>query len=89
MYRTAFWTLWERKGGMIWENGIKTCISYKKRIASPGSMHETGCSGLVHWDDLEGWDGECSGRGVQDREDMYTHDRFMPMYGKIHYNKVR
>ena len=24
-------------GGMIWENGIKTCIiSYKKRIASPG-----------------------------------------------------
>ena len=29
-----------------------------KQIASPGSMHETGCSGLVHWDDLEGWDGE-------------------------------
>ena len=20
-------------------------------------MHETGCSGLVHWDDPEGWDG--------------------------------
>ena len=32
MYRTAFWTLWEREGGMIWENGIKTCtISYKKQ----------------------------------------------------------
>ena len=31
MYRTVFWTLWEREGGMIWENGIKTCIiSYKK-----------------------------------------------------------
>ena len=29
-----------------------------KQIASPGSMHETGCSGLVHWDDPEGWDGE-------------------------------
>ena len=28
---------------MIWENGIKTCIiSYKKRIASPGSMQDTG-----------------------------------------------
>ena len=27
-------------------------------------MHETGCSGLVHWDDPEGWDGE----GVQGRE---------------------
>ena len=44
---------------MIWENGNKTCIiSYKKRIASPGSMHDTGCSGLVHWDDPEGWYGE-------------------------------
>ena len=26
MYRTVFWTLWERERGMIWENGIKTCI---------------------------------------------------------------
>ena len=33
------------------------------QIASPGSMHETGCSGLVHWDDPEGWDGERSGGG--------------------------
>ena len=41
---------------MIWENGINTCIiSYVKQIASPGSMHDTGCSGLVHWDDPEGW----------------------------------
>ena len=37
----------------------ETCIiSYMKRIASPGSMHDTGCSGLVHWDDPEGWYGE-------------------------------
>ena len=21
-------------------------------------MHDTGCSGLVHWNDPEGWDGE-------------------------------
>ena len=28
-----------------------------KQIASPGLMHETGRSGLVHWDDSEGWDG--------------------------------
>ena len=34
-----------------------------KQTASPGSMHETGCSGLVHWDDPEGWDGEGGGRG--------------------------
>ena len=36
-------------GGMIWENGIETCIiSYKKRITSPGSMQDTGSLGLVH-----------------------------------------
>ena len=52
----------EGEGGMIWENGIETCIlSYVKRIASPGSMHDTGCSGLVHWDDPEGWYGEGAG----------------------------
>ena len=51
---------------MIWENGIKTCIiSYKKRIASPGSMHDTGCLGLVHWHDPEGGDGEGGGRGFR------------------------
>ena len=43
---------------MIWENSLETYIlSYMKQIASPGLMHETGCSGLVHWDDPEGWDG--------------------------------
>ena len=26
-------------------------------------MHEAGCSGLVHWDDPEGWDGEGGGKG--------------------------
>ena len=49
----------EGDGGMIWENGIETCIlSYVKRITSPGSRHDTGCSGLVHWDDPEETDGE-------------------------------
>ena len=48
MYRTVFWTLWEREGEMIWETGIETCIiSYKKQIASPGSMQDTGSLGLV------------------------------------------
>ena len=68
---------------MIWENGIETCIvSYVKGIASLGLMHDTGCSGLVHWDDPEGWDGEGGGRGVQDGEHVYTCGRFMLMYGK-------
>ena len=73
----------EREGGMIWENGIEKCIlSYVKRITSPGSMHEMGCLGLVHWDDPEGWDGERSGRGVQDEEHVYTRGGFMSVYGK-------
>ena len=56
----------EGKDGMIWENGIETCIiSYKKRIASLGSMQDTGCLGLVHWDDPEGWFGKGGGRGFK------------------------
>ena len=73
----------EEEGGMIWENGIETCIiSYVKRIASPGSMQDTGSLGLVHWDDPEGWYREGEGRGVQDGECMYTCGGFMLMYDK-------
>ena len=44
----------EGEGGKIWENGIETCkISRMKRVASPGSMHDAGCLGLVHWDNPE------------------------------------
>ena len=74
MYRTVFWTRWERERGMIWENGIKTCIiSYKKRIASPGSNEDTGSLGLVHWDDPEGWGGEEGGRSFRMGGHMYIH----------------
>ena len=45
-------------------------------------MHDTGCSGLVHWDDPEGRDGEGGRSGVQDGEHMNTHDGFKSMYGK-------
>ena len=56
----------EGEGGMKQENGIETCIlSYVKQIAGPGSMHDTVCSELVHWDDPEGWDGEGSERGFR------------------------
>ena len=73
----------EGEGGMIWENGIETCkLSYVKQIASPGLMHDTGCSGLVHWHNPEGWDGEGVGRGIQDGEHIYTHDGFKSIYGK-------
>ena len=83
MYRSLLDSVGEGEGGMIWENGIETCtLSYVKQIASPGLMHETGCSGLVHWDGTEGWDGVGGGRWVQDGEHMYTCGRFMSMYGK-------
>ena len=82
MYRTVFWTLWGR-GRMIWENGIKTCtISYKKLIASPGSMQDTGSLGLVHWDDPEGWYREGGGSRDQDGEHVYTRGGCVLMYGK-------
>ena len=75
----------EGEGRMIWENGIETCkLSYGKWIAIPGSMHDSGCLGLVHWDDPEEWDGEGVGRGIQDGEHMYTHGRFKSMYGKTY-----
>ena len=46
------------------------------------TMQDTGCSGLGHWDDPEGWYGEEGGRRVQNGEHMYTRGRFMSMYGK-------
>ena len=52
----------EGEEGMIWENGIETCIiSYKKQIASPGSMQDTGgriqeawswCTGMTQRDGM-------------------------------------
>ena len=54
MYRMDFLTVGEGDGGVIWENGIETCIlSCKKRITSLCVMQDTGCLGLVHTDDPE------------------------------------
>ena len=60
------------------KKNMKTCM---KRVASPGSMHDTGCLGLVHWDDPEGWYGSEVGRD-QDGEHLYTCGGFMLIYGK-------
>ena len=77
------------KGGEIWENSIETCIiSCMKRVASPSSMHGTGCLRLVHWDDPEGGEGKEKGGGegegwrVQDGERGYTCGGFISMFGK-------
>ena len=73
----------EGEGGMIWENGIETCIlSCKKRIASLCPMQDTACLGLVHGDNPERCYGEGGGRGVHVWDRMYTHGGFMSMYGK-------
>ena len=68
----------EGEGGKIWENGIETCkISCMKRDASPGSMHDTRCLGLEHWDNPEGWCGEGEGRRViEDPAVMYVRECF-------------
>ena len=54
---------------------------YETRF-SPGLMHDTGCLGLEHWDDPEGWYGEGGGRRVQDGEHMYTCGGFIFIFGK-------
>ena len=67
---------------MIWENGIETCIiSYKKQIASPSSMQDTGSLGLVHWVTQRDGTGREVGGGVQDWEHVYTRGGFVLMYG--------
>ena len=50
---------------------------------SPQSRFDTGCLGLVQWDDPEGWYGEGGERRrVQDGEHMYTCGGFISMFGK-------
>ena len=73
----------EGEGGMIWENGIETYIlSCKKRIAHLCLMQDTGCLGLVHGNDPEGWCEVGGGREFHVWELMYTHGGFVSMYGK-------
>ena len=73
----------EGEGWKIWESDIETCrISCKKRVASPGSMRDSECLGLVHWDDPEGWCGEGGARRVQDGEHMYACGGFILIFGK-------
>ena len=57
-------------------------ISIEKLSVFLIKKKDTGCLWLVHWDDPERWYGEGGGRGVQDGEHVYTHGRFMLMYGK-------
>ena len=80
----------EGEGGEIWENGIETCIiSRMKRVASPGSMHDTGCLGLVHWDDPEGEYGREEGGGFRmGNTGIPVADSFRYLAKLIQYCKV-
>ena len=89
MYRTDFWTLWEKARDDLREQHrnmyiIKCETDHQYRLDGRDK-----CSGLVHWDDPEGWNGEGGGRRVQDGEHMKIHGWFVSMYGKNHYNIVR
>ena len=54
----------EGEGGMIWENGILTCIlSCKYRIASLCLTQDAACLGLVRGDDPERFVGREVGGG--------------------------
>ena len=53
------------------------------------SMHETGHSKLVYWDNREEWDEEGDGKGIRDGGHVYTCRWFMSTYGKKYYNIVK
>ena len=72
----------EIKRRLLLRRKALTNVYSMKRVASPGSMHDTGCLGLVHWDDPEGGNGVGGGRRVQDGEHMYTCGGFILIFGK-------
>ena len=80
----------EGEGGMIWENGIEICIiSYMKQVASPGSMHDTGCLGLVHWDNPAGMGREEGGGFRMGNTCIPVADSFQYLAKPIQYCKVK
>ena len=79
----------EGEGGEILEKSSETCIiSCMKRVASPGSMHDTGCSGLVHLDDPEGGEGREEGGFSMGNTGIPVVDSFRYLAKLIQYCKV-
>ena len=66
MYRTDFWTLWGRRRGwdVLREQHQNMYIIYGETDHQPRLDAWDKCSGLVHWEDPEGWDGEGGVRGI-------------------------
>ena len=65
-------SLGEGEGGMLWKNSIETSILTIKGETDHQPRLEAWdkCSGLVHWEDPEGWDGVGGGKGDRDGEHM-------------------
>ena len=59
-----------------------------KRVASPGLIHDTGCLGLVYWDNPEGWYREGGGFGMGSAC-IPVADSFWYMAKPIQYCKVK
>ena len=70
--------------GQVWigNKNLKSRISCRRQAASPGSMRDAGCLGLVHWDGPEGWCGEGGEGRVQNGEHMCTCGGFILIFGK-------
>ena len=71
MYRTVFWTLWD-KVRMGWFERIALKHVYYHMWNRSAVQVQCMSSGLVHWDDPEGWYGEGRGRGIQDGLSHWT-----------------
>ena len=84
----------EGEGGMIWENGIETCIlSCKEQIAS---LFDTGyriqdawgwCTGMIQRDDM-GWEGG-SGLGTHVHPWWIHVNVWQNQYSIVKQNKVK
>ena len=70
MYRIDFWTLWEKaRVGCSERTALKQVYTIKGETDHQPRLDAwDGCSGLVHWEDPEGWDGEGGGGGDQEGE---------------------
>ena len=63
MYRTDSWTLWEMRGWDVLREQHWNKYTIKgERDRQPRLDAWDKCSGLVHWEDPEGWGGEEGGR---------------------------
>ena len=76
LIRTNFWTLWE-KARVGWSERIALKHVYYQvwnrlpvQVGYMRQPEQCTCSGLVHWDDPEGWDAEGGGKGDRDGEHM-------------------